>query len=168
MKRRIENSVSAGSMADIAFLLLIFFLVTTTIEEPEGLQVLLPHYEESPVPNLISEERVLSISLNGKNELLIESEIVTQQDLNIAVVNHINSILERKEQPIISLMTHQNTSYEIYIHAYDQIKRSYTQLRDAYAHQRFQKNFNQLNSSDRKSVVKAIPMIISEAEFKPL
>jgi len=71
-KKRTPPTLNAGSMADIAFLLLIFFLVVTTIAEDKGIPVILPEYYEGP-PGPMPDRNVLALLVNGNNEILIES-----------------------------------------------------------------------------------------------
>ena len=72
---RLSNEVNAGSMADIAFLLLIFFLVTTTIEEDKGVLVRLPPWsEEEPDILKFNKRNVYSILVNANNDLLVRGE----------------------------------------------------------------------------------------------
>jgi len=74
-KDRISNEINAGSMADIAFLLLIFFLVTTTIVEDKGILVQLPPWSEEPPDILKFKTRnVYSILVNANNDLLVRGE----------------------------------------------------------------------------------------------
>ncbi|MEL6122482.1 MAG: biopolymer transporter ExbD, partial [Bacteroidota bacterium] len=75
VKDRMSNEINAGSMADIAFLLLIFFLVTTTIAEDKGVLVRLPPWSEEPPPTLKFKTRnVYSILVNANNDLLVRGE----------------------------------------------------------------------------------------------
>ncbi|MCO6488444.1 MAG: biopolymer transporter ExbD, partial [Phaeodactylibacter sp.] len=71
--RRQDNRVNAGSMADIAFLLLIFFLVTTTILVDTGIQARLPVWVENTPPRHIPDRNVLKIRINAQNELFVEN-----------------------------------------------------------------------------------------------
>ena len=66
MSKRAAPEVNAGSMADIAFLLLIFFLVTTTIETDSGINRKLPPMEESDVDVIIKQKNIFTVLLNGK------------------------------------------------------------------------------------------------------
>jgi biopolymer transport protein TolR len=73
MARRDIGEINAGSMADIAFLLLVFFLVTTTLEKDEGLlRFLPPKLENPPPPVKIKEQNILRVSLNADDQLLVE------------------------------------------------------------------------------------------------
>ena len=74
MARRKAPEVNAGSMADIAFLLLIFFLVTTTIETDSGLNRKLPPMEDVVDPPIIKERNIFTVVVNKYNQLLVEEK----------------------------------------------------------------------------------------------
>ena len=72
---RMNNEINAGSMADIAFLLLIFFLVTTTIAEDKGILVKLPPWsDDEPDITKLKERNVFSVLVNAQNQLLVREE----------------------------------------------------------------------------------------------
>ena len=75
MGRRSAPEVNAGSMADIAFLLLIFFLVTTTIETDSGINRKLPPMEEIIDPPIIKERNIFTVVVNKNNQLLVEESL---------------------------------------------------------------------------------------------
>ncbi|MCO4821495.1 MAG: biopolymer transporter ExbD, partial [Flavobacteriaceae bacterium] len=81
MAKRSAPEVNAGSMADIAFLLLIFFLVTTTMEKDSGISRKLPPIEESEDDVIIKQKNIFTVLLNGKDQLLVEDEIMEVKDL---------------------------------------------------------------------------------------
>ena len=86
MARRKSPEVNAGSMADIAFLLLIFFLVTTTIETDSGINRKLPPMEEQIDPPIIRQKNIFTVVVNKNNQLLVEEELTDIKDLrNLAV-----------------------------------------------------------------------------------
>jgi len=164
MKRsRLPSELNAGSMADIAFLLLIFFLVATTIENDKGITVQLPPYESVP-PTPISDERVLSISLNGQNELLVENEIASLDQLTAITQEHLIDLLYSDIQPIVSILVDRNTAYEHYMDVYDAVKRAYNVLRDEASIHHFDKEYLNLDRSQKQVIRAEIPMIISEAD----
>ena len=72
MARRATPEVNAGSMADIAFLLLIFFLVTTTIEKDKGIARQLPPNEEVLDPPIIKQKNLFVVNVNKNDQLLVE------------------------------------------------------------------------------------------------
>ncbi|NJW54955.1 ExbD/TolR family protein, partial [Salinimicrobium oceani] len=77
MARRSTPEVNAGSLADIAFLLLIFFLVTTTIETDSGIsRKLPPMQDEEVVPPVIKEKNIFQVIVNRNNDLLVEDELM--------------------------------------------------------------------------------------------
>jgi len=75
--RRLRPEVNAGSMADIAFMLLIFFLVTTTMDVDKGITVMLPPWSETPPlpPPPMNRKNILKINLNAADQLLVRGEI---------------------------------------------------------------------------------------------
>ena len=81
MAKRKAPEVNAGSMADIAFLLLIFFLVTTTIETDSGISRKLPPIEESEEDVVIKQKNIFTVLLNGKDQLLVEDEVMELEEL---------------------------------------------------------------------------------------
>jgi len=78
-RRGAPPEVSAGSMADIAFLLLIFFLVTTTIETSEGLDRMLPPKEPpTDTPPVVKQKNIFTVTINKEGQLLVEEEELEQ------------------------------------------------------------------------------------------
>ena len=137
MRDRIQPSINAGSMADIAFLLLLFFLVSTNIKNPKGLQVSLPPWDPSP-PIELDEEKVLTIKLNKDNLVLLENEMVSIDHISEEIKAHIELRLINNQQPIISLVTDTSAVYEAYIEVYDQFKSAYWDLRNEAAQAQYQ------------------------------
>ena len=86
MGRRSAPEVNAGSMADIAFLLLIFFLVTTTIETDSGINRKLPPMEEIIDPPIIKERNIFTVVVNKNNQILVEEKLMNIQDLRSEAV----------------------------------------------------------------------------------
>jgi len=86
MAKRAAPEVNAGSMADIAFLLLIFFLVTTTIETDSGINRKLPPTDEVVDPPIIKERNIFTVVVNKDNRLLVEEEIMELSELRQAAI----------------------------------------------------------------------------------
>ena len=84
MAKRSAPEVNAGSMADIAFLLLIFFLVTTTIETDSGLNRKLPPIEDIVDPPIIKERNIFTVVVNKNNDLLVEEKPMEISELREA------------------------------------------------------------------------------------
>lgn len=130
-KPRAESEeVNAGSMADIAFLLLIFFLVATTLTTDKGLMLKLPP-EDRPQTEL-NERNVFNIKLNSSNALMVEGEVRDDLrgldgELEEFIMNNGTDPLssESPAKAIISLKTNRGTDYEKFIEVLDEVKGVY-------------------------------------------
>ncbi len=168
-KRRSASEVSAGSMADIAFLLLIFFLVTTTIVEDKGLLVKLPPWEtgEPPKP---PKKNVLSVKINASNELLVNGQISNLDQLHeqmkrfVANPEKSDQLPSSPKRAIISLQNDRATTYEQYVNVYNTLKKGYRELREAYAMKTKGKALADLTIKEKNLINQEIPMVISETE----
>lgn len=172
-KDRMSNEVNAGSMADIAFLLLIFFLVTTTIAEDKGVLVKLPPWsEEEPETARLKKRNVFSVLVNANNELLVRGEPMNVNNLKdgakefIMNPRKLENMAEKPQRAIISIKNDRGTKYETYLSVYNEVKAAYNELRDEAAMKQFGKNFEFLPKSKKKIIAEQIPLILSEAESK--
>ncbi len=145
MAKRSAPEVNAGSMADIAFLLLIFFLVTTTIEKDSGINRKLPPMEEIE-PQIIKQKNIFTVLLNGKDQLLVEDELMEIDDLRVAAVEFLDnngdktcdycqgkkdpSSSDNPDKAIISLKNERETSYAAYISVQNELVAAYNVLRN--------------------------------------
>ena len=146
MAKRSAPEVNAGSMADIAFLLLIFFLVTTTIEKDSGLNRKLPPMEEDVDPPIIKQRNIFTVLLNGKDQLLVEEELMEIKDLRAAAIEFLenngdgtctyckgpknSSSSDNPDKAIISLKNDRETSYATYISVQNELVAAYNVLRN--------------------------------------
>ena len=146
MAKRSAPEVNAGSMADIAFLLLIFFLVTTTIEKDSGINRKLPPMEESDEDVVIKQKNIFTVLLNGKDQLLVEDELMELKDLRAAAVEFLDnggdgscnycqgkkdpSSSDNPDKAIISLKNERETSYAAYISVQNELVAAYNVLRN--------------------------------------
>lgn len=175
MKRKINtrqsNEVNAGSMADIAFLLLIFFLVTTTIINDQGIMVKLPPYEaiHRPPPPIPS-RNILSVKVNKENALLVESENLDISQLRETTKNFIlnptksEKLARSPKQAVVSLQNDRETSYKAYIAVYNELKAAYEELWDNRSMQLYGKDYKRLALKEQRDIRSQIPLVISEAE----
>jgi len=165
-KRSQENP--SGAMADIAFLLLIFFLITTTILQDSGILVRLPPWSDEAVP--VSSTNVFNIMINANNELLVNgysaeiSELKEQLKTFITNPDQRAGLPESPKQAIVSILNDRGTLYKTYLEVYDEIIATYKELRNEYALQKWGYPFDQLDAEKRIFIRQEIPMIISEAE----
>lgn len=168
---RMKNEVNAGSMADIAFLLLIFFLVTTTIAEDKGVLVKLPPWSNEPPPELqLKKRNVYSVLVNANNQLLVRGELTDIEDLRdnakefIMNPNNRSDMAEKPTKAIISLKNDRGTKYDTYLQVWNELKGAYNELREDEAQKRFNKGYEFLERAQKKAINADIPLVISEAE----
>ncbi len=175
MARRENPEINAGSMADIAFLLLIFFLVTTTMNVDSGVSKKLS--EKPPpdyVPPVIKEKNIFEVNINRNNELLVEGERMDVKDLKDAAVKFIDnggglgkpgedgtpgtacdycqgekseSSSDHPNKAIISVQSDRGTEYGTYIVVQDQLLRAYRELRNRLCQQRYNMSFTELEAA---------------------
>ncbi|PIB35367.1 hypothetical protein BFP72_08145 [Reichenbachiella sp. 5M10] len=131
-KKLQAESINTGSMADIAFLLLIFFLVSTTILQEKGLMLKLPPDVEDPTTVKIKDRNVFNIRVNSKNQFLIENEVRTdltglQSELVEFILNkkHNDRLSESPKDAVVSIKTDRGTDYKMFIALLDEVKESY-------------------------------------------
>lgn len=129
-----EPKVSTGSMADIAFLLLIFFLVATTLQQDKGLMMQLPP-DVPPTEIPIKERNLFKIRINSSNQFLIQNEIRNElAGLPDEIKTFVNNNGENPtlsispKDAIISIKTQRGTSYENFILVLDLVKEAYYQM----------------------------------------
>jgi biopolymer transport protein ExbD len=171
MAKRSAPEVNAGSMADIAFLLLIFFLVTTTIEVDSGINSKLP--PDIPPPDVkIKQKNIFTVEISKDNQLLVEENLMKMKDLKAAALAFIDNgggqgdaacnyckgakdpaSSDNPTKAIVSIQNKRGTSYETFITAYDQLASAYSELRDRLAQQLYNRSFEEMEKSynDTKS-----------------
>ncbi|GAB1855573.1 biopolymer transporter ExbD [Flavobacteriaceae bacterium MHTCC 0001] len=183
MKRTaLRPEVNAGSMADIAFLLLIFFLVTAMIPKDTGFNRKLPEKcpEGTDCTAPIPERNILKISINLNNEIMVNDAIVAISEVkNLAKdfidnnadgsCNHCNgnSIGTSSDNPskaVISLKADRNSNYYKFIEVQDELTKAYFELRKNYCETVLNKPIDKLTKIELQQVKDAYPFILSEAE----
>ena len=183
-KNRKIPEVNAGSMADISFLLLIFFLVATTMNVDTGLQRVLP-----PMPD---EKDERPIDMKGRNLFLVfvnrfdqinaAGEVIDVKQLKEKAKEFILNPMDVENMPekkvekieligdypvsqgVISLQNDRGTSYDTYIRVQNELTRAFNELRDDLGMRLFGRKFLDLTQEQRDAIQKAIPLKISEAE----
>lgn len=162
--RRSAPTVNAGSMADIAFLLLIFFLVTTTILEEEGVLVRLPVWEDEPISTPLDQEKVLTVAINKADQLLVEGEMADLDEIPELVIDHLTKSDFPAADAIVSLTHDRSSSYEVYLKVYDALLNGYHLVRDVFAQKTYGELYSDLSDVHKKEIRKQVPLILSEAE----
>lgn len=186
--KRTVPEINSSSTADIAFLLLIFFLITTSMDTDRGLARRLPPPPEKnqKLDDIIVKERnVLAVRLNSNDQLMCGSDYISIKELRprakefIANPYNDEKLPEKhaKEIPffgtvmvtenhVISLQNDRGTSYQAYIDVQNELVAAYNELRNELAQEKFQKDYNSLNEDQQKAIRDVYPQKISEAEPK--
>lgn len=186
---RMNPEINAGSMADIAFLLLIFFLVTTTMDVDSGIIRMLPPPIDpsAPPPPPVRERDVFVVLVDQFDRILAEGQLIRIEDLRrmtkeflLNVNDNPNMSSKRTDdieniglfevsRGVISLQNDRGTSYEMYIAVQNELAAAVNEIRDEVSRQYFGKRFTELTDEDLiRSVRLAVPMQISEAEPKDI
>ena len=181
--------INASSMADISFLLLIFFLVTTSMDVNQGLARRLP----APIPpdmkiedKDINKRNLLVVKINSANQLMVQGQLTEVTQLRAkakAFIQNknndehypklveedfgapIGTIMYTKDH-VISVQNDVDTQYQAYLDVQNELVAAYNELREECAKQYFHKSFSELEEEQQKQIQKIYPQKISEAEPK--
>ena len=176
MARRTAPEINAGSMADIAFLLLIFFLVTTTIEKDRGLvRALPPEQPENVEPPIIKEKNLFVVIVNKNDELLVEDKPMEMKDLQEAAIAFLDnggvpkgqegycdycqgerdpSSSDFPDKAIVTVKNDRETSYETYITVQNELVGAYNFLRDRESQRLYGWKFTEVKKAIDEGVYK--------------
>ena len=185
MSRKMPE-VPAASLADIAFMLLIFFLVTTTMDVDSGLERRLPQWVEEKLDEQVDvkERNVFVVLVNRNNDLLVENEWTNIGDLREKAKEFMANPADAEDLPekepkevpffgevmvtkgVISLSNDLNTKYGTYIAVQNELVAAINELRDELARSKFQKPYIELEKEQQSAIRDIYPSRISEAEPK--
>lgn len=183
---RTRPDINASSTADIAFLLLIFFLVTTTMSVDSGIQRTLPPIADNNKDDKgidVKEGNLMFVHINLIDQIAVDGSIVNIADLKDKakefIINPMNNEFPEKEVPkepidffpdvmiskgVISLQNDVGTSYEAYLKVQNELTKAFNEARNELAISKFGKKFTEITPEQRAAIVKVIPPRISEAE----
>jgi len=171
--------IPSSSLADIAFLLLVFFLVVTTIDVDTGIGLVLPPPpDESEPPPPIRERNLLKVLVNAQGMILINERPAAVTEVRERVANFVDNANRANDEnlavspqtAIVSIKTDRQTPYSIYITMLDEVRGAYKELRDAESMRRFGVNYDRYRatvSSADDEIRRAYPMNVSIAEPDP-
>ena len=184
--KRAIPEINAGSMADIAFLLLIFYLVTTTMETDKWINRKLPPFDEELVedPPPIKERNIFTVLVNSNDQLLVEDEYLQISELRVKAMEfvdnngdgsceycqgyNISTSSDNPDKAVVSLQNDRGTSYGMYVKVQNELVAAYEDLRERYAQEKFGRSYRSMDSEEDKEILKEIklayPQKISEAE----
>jgi biopolymer transport protein ExbD len=181
--------IPTASMADIAFMLLIFFLVATTMDVDTGLSRILPPMpedQEQEDDSQIRERNIFVVLIDRLDRLMVEGQLMDIRNLReatkdfIANPNDLPNLPEKEEievdffgpvmvsKQIVSLQNDRGTSYGMYIKVQNELAAAYSELRNELAREKFNSAFDDLDEEEQDAIRKIYPMRISEAEPKAI
>jgi len=189
MAKRKMPEIPSASMADIAFLLLIFFLVTTTMDVDSGLERRLPQWidpadvEDTPP---IKERNVFVVLVDRYDRLMVEGEISRVEDLREKAKEFLTNPGNKENLPekyiedvpifgpteliskssVISLRNDYGTTYKTYIMVQNELVAAINELRDELSRSKFGKPFDKIDEEQQEAIKIIYPQKISEAEPK--
>lgn len=161
MIRKKVPPVNTGSMADVAFLLLIFFLVTTTIQTEAGLPTTLPAWSEDYKP--VNQENVLNIQLDAAGQLLIEGEKASLADLPFYIEQLLQKVPAKKV--IMHLEHDKQVDYANYLAVYNAIKADYQVRWEASALAQYGRSYEDLTAKVQQGIRKKMPLVFAETQW---
>ena len=179
--RREMRGIDSSSMADIAFLLLIFFLVTTTIANDKGLTLKLPPHPDDVEENVIvkfKERNIFKIMINSSDKLLVENEgLDDPSKIRKMVKDHVlnrganPNLSESPDKAIVSIKANRGTSYKRFIAVYNAAQGAYYDIyaeRAGVTNAKWREIASDLGNPENKAMYtkarEGIPMAISIAE----
>jgi biopolymer transport protein ExbD len=181
MKTRMPE-INTGSTADIAFLLLTFFLVTTTFDQEKGIMRKLPEWEQLPTNIDVRKRNILPVLINSKDQVMIREKLVSFNEIRKITREFLLNPENRSDLPetelkeigtlgkipvtkgVISIQNQRETSYETYIHVLNELEGAGRAVKDEFSREQFGKPFEILDIPRQEMVRKARPCMISEAD----
>ncbi len=153
--------LNTTSTADISFMLLIFFLVTTSMDADKGITRELPPLDkkEASAPTNVSSDKTLNLRIDGQGRLFCGDKPMNVSD----VKDSVESVVERGgKDHVIQLRTERDASYDAYFHVQNQIVAAYNDLRNKKSVQAYGEPYEELTEEQKASIAKAVPQRISE------
>ncbi len=183
MAKKVQE-INASSMADIAFLLLIFFLVTTTMDVDSGIQRILPPAveDEQEIGQDINKRNLLMVYVSASDELMVGGQRMDISMIKDKVVEFITNPFDHPDmsakkqteiegigpyqasEGIVSLQNDRGTSYNTYVKVQNELSRAFSEIRDNESIRLFGRKFSELDGDQQVAMRKAVPDRISEAE----
>ena len=164
-RRRKHNipALNTTSTADISFMLLIFFLVTTSMDIDKGLSRQLPPEEDDKEEQVVDMNRndVLKLTLSADNKLRVNDSITTLPKLRQQVVDFVKHCHDR-QQHIISVEVAREATYDTYFNMQNEIVAAYHTLREQRAQKVYHQSFSQCTEEQRDSLRSYYPQRIAE------
>ena len=159
-KHRDVPELNTTSTADISFMLLVFFLVTSSMDSDKGLgRKLAPMDEHQQEQRDINRSNVLEVKIDANDVLYCDDKVVTHEELQHEVESFAS---HQNDQHVVAVQTDRTTSYNAYFEMQNAIVRAYRQLREKMARQQYGHSFNQCSDAERDAIKARYPQRISE------
>ncbi|NBC27060.1 MAG: biopolymer transporter ExbD [Bacteroidetes bacterium] len=172
-QRREEPEINGSSLADIAFLLLIFFLVVTTINVDAGIGLVLPPIpDENVEPPPVKDRNLLNILVNAQGMVLLDEEPAAVSEVRERVKEFVDNpnndpnLSESPDDAIVSIKTDRRTPYNVYVDMLDEVMGAYAELRNQASQERYGVPYSALDddSVEQDQIQELFPKKISIAE----
>jgi biopolymer transport protein ExbD len=159
-RKRSVPELNTTSTADISFMLLVFFLVTSSMDSDKGLGRRLPPVDEQQEQQDISRSNVLQIRLDADDRLFCNDTTVTLQELQQQVESFVAS--RQTDRHIIAVETDRKTSYDAYFEMQNAVVAAYRSLREKMARQWYGHSLKDCSQEEREQIMQRYPQRISE------
>ena len=187
MAKKKVPEINGSSMADIAFIALIFFLMVTTMDKEEGISRLLPPIppEDQKMEDLkVNRRNIIQVKINSNDRLLAGGQPMDVSQLKDKIKEFMTNPYDDPNLPekevqdipglgpvpvskgVISLQNDRGTTYQAYITVQNELIKAINELRDDFSMKTFGKKYSKLSDEQQEMVRKAVPQKISEAEPK--
>ena len=166
-RKHIVPALNTTSTADISFMLLIFFLVASSMDVDKGLLRQLPPADtkEESLEVDVSKERLMELKITGDNQLLLDGQPVEVSGLRNRVAEFVSRVGSKH---LISIDADPNSSYETYFKMQNEIVVAYAMVRNELAKRKFGQPLSRLTNDKRDEVKALLPQRIAEIYHSPL
>ena len=169
LKRRCKQRqmvVNTTSTADISFILLVFFLVITSIDTDKGLLRQMPPLDDKETTERVevSKNNLLSIKIEASGDLKIDNKLSTLSAIRTRVVRFVGKEADRQKH-VIALDVDRNAQYDIYFGVLNEITSAYYTLRNSYARKRYGHDYERCSTEERETVRAFYPQRITESFY---
>ena len=162
-RKRQVPGLNTASTADISFMLLIFFLVTTSMDVDKGLFRMLPSPEskkDSSQETLVDKTTLMALHITSNNQLLLNDQPIEISRLQTEIVKFVKRLGTKH---LISIESDRDANYDLYFQMQNEIVLAYKQIRNEYSEKHYGKSFDSLTNKEKDAVRKACPQRITES-----